>query len=108
MAKLMHAIAALSVAASVAVTPMAVSAGTADPVEPQVLLADEAAALAQALVAAGARIDRAFEADVAVIVFEPAGLVRLVLIDLDHRRKTWAVLGVDELLRALRRVGEAA
>jgi len=79
-----------------------------DPVEPRVLLGEEAALLAREVGRAAVPPVDGFIADVAVVLFEPGGMARLVLIDTVQQRKVWAVLSVGDLVRLLERLGESA
>jgi hypothetical protein len=79
-----------------------------DPVEPRVLLGEEAALLAREVARVGVPPSEDFIADVAVVLFEPGGMARLVLIDTARQRKIWAVLSVGDLVRLLEGLGESA
>ena len=82
-----------------------------DWVEPRVLLGAEAALFASEVVEIGRKLNATqplAKADVVVVLFEPAGLVRLVLIDTVAKRKAWSLISVDEFIHLLNRFHGAA
>jgi hypothetical protein len=86
---------------------LALPAG-AGPDEPYVLIGPDAGAFVTALKAEGADTDPTLSADVVVLVLEPYGLVRMVLIDTAARSKFWATVRPEAVAAILARLGEGA
>ena len=79
--------------------------------EPRVLLGVEAERFATEMSGIGRDIkDKkpAVNAEVVVVLFEPGGLVRLVLIDTVAERKAWSLITAEEFILLLSRLGDAA
>lgn len=87
---------------------LAAGSAVAGPDEPHVLLGADAGAFVDALQTVSGSADPELTADVVVLILEPYGLVRIVLIDTAARAKRWAQVRPEALAAILARLGEGA